>query len=70
MPEPRAAFADLERRIREASMYIDPVNRACDAYLRGDIDVEEFELRVNDLLGLERRWLGSHDGSQTRLEQG
>jgi len=64
MPEPRAAFADLERHIREASIYIDPVNRARDAYLRGDIDVEDFELRVNDLLGLERRWLGSQEGSQ------
>jgi hypothetical protein len=52
MPEPRDAFADLERRLREASMYLDPVNRHRDAYLHGEISVEDLEDRIGAELGL------------------
>jgi tryptophanase len=44
---------DMQRSMRAVArvgVYIDPVNRERDAYLRGDIDVDELERRVEAIL--------------------
>lgn len=42
----------LPRVIREAGVYIDPCNRERARFMAGEIDVEEFERRVGELLGV------------------